>query len=102
MTPEQLSDTIVHALTSLCEEGTLTLPEGVPSSVVVERPKVREHGDYATNVALQLAKKVGRPPRDLAGLLAAALEDAPGVASVEIAGPGFLNIRVEADRKSVV
>ena len=96
MTPEQLSDTIVDALTALTGEGAVTLPDGVPAQVVVERPKVREHGDYATNVALQLAKKAGMPPRDFAGLLAERLNTAEGIASAEIAGPGFLNIRVDA------
>ncbi len=96
MTPEQLSDTIVDALTALTDEGAVTLPDGVPTQVVVERPKVREHGDYATNVALQLAKKAGMPPRDFAGLLAERLNTAEGIASAEIAGPGFLNIRVDA------
>ena len=96
MTPEQLSTTIVGALTDLVESGALTLPDGVPGHVVVERPKSKEHGDYATNVALQLAKKAGLPPRDLAGLLAERLAAAEGVASVDIAGPGFLNVRVEA------
>ena len=96
MTPEQLSDTIVDALTALTDEGAVTLPDGVPAQVVVERPKVREHGDYATNVALQLAKKAGMPPRDFAGLLAERLNTAEGIASAEIAGPGFLNIRVDA------
>jgi arginyl-tRNA synthetase len=96
VTPEQLSDTIVSALTSLTDEGAVTLPDGVPARVVVERPKVKEHGDYATNVALQLAKKAGMPPREFAGLLAERLGDADGIASAEIAGPGFLNIRVDA------
>ncbi len=102
VTPEQLSDTIVHVLDALADEGSLTLPEGVPARVVVERPKVREHGDYATNVALQLAKKAGMPPRDLANLLAQRLGEAEGVASVEVAGPGFLNIRVDAGAQGVV
>jgi arginyl-tRNA synthetase len=96
VTPQQLSDTIVHALTALTDEGAVTLLDGVPAQVVVERPKVKEHGDYATNVALQLAKKAGIPPRDLAGLLAERLGRSEGIASAEIAGPGFLNIRVEA------
>lgn len=96
MTPEQLSATIVDALTALSGEGALTLPDGVPAQVVVERPKSKEHGDYATNVALQLAKKAGLPPRELATLLAARLAEAEGIAGVEIAGPGFLNIRVDA------
>ena len=102
VTPEQLSDTIVHVLNALADEGSLTLPDGVPASVVVERPKVREHGDYATNVALQLGKKAGMPPRELATLLAERLGQADGVASAEVAGPGFLNIRVDAGAQGVV
>ena len=102
MTPEQLSAAIVHALNALVDEGALVLPDGVPGTVVVERPRSREHGDYATNVALQLAKKAGVAPRDLASLLAARLGDADGVASVDVAGPGFLNIRVEAGAQGAV
>ncbi len=102
MTPEQLSDTIVRVLSALVDEGALALPDGVPSRVVVERPKVREHGDYATNVALQLGKKAGMVPRDLAGLLAERLGAEDGIASVEVAGPGFLNVRVAAGAQGVV
>lgn len=102
MTPEQLSDSIVHALTALSDRGALRLADGVPGTVVVERPKSKEHGDYATNVALQLAKKAGMPPRELAGLLAGELGAAEGIASVEIAGPGFLNVRVEAGAQGAV
>ncbi len=102
MTPEQLSATIVDALTGLAGEGVVTLPDGVPAHVVVERPKVREHGDYATNVALQLGKKAGMPPRELAGLLAIRLGAADGIASVDVAGPGFLNIRLDAGAQGEV
>ncbi len=102
MTPEQLSATIVRVLTSLVDDGSLALPGEVPSAVVVERPKVREHGDYATNVALQLAKKAGLPPRELATLLAERLGAQEGVASAEVAGPGFLNIRVDAGAQGAV
>ncbi|RYP86419.1 arginine--tRNA ligase [Nocardioides guangzhouensis] len=102
MTPEQLSTTLVHALTTLVERGDVTLPDGVPQAVTVERPKVREHGDYATNVALQLGKKAGMAPRDLAALLAKELESADGIGEVEIAGPGFLNIRVDAGSQGKV
>jgi len=102
VTPEQLSDRIVDVLTALTEEGSLTLPDGVPGTVVVERPKIREHGDYATNVALQLGKKAGMVPRELAGLLAERLGAVEGIASVEVAGPGFLNIRVAAGAQGVV
>ena len=68
----------------------------------MERPKVKEHGDYATNVALQLGKRAGLNPRDLATLLAERLAEHPGVASVEVAGPGFLNVRVAAGAQGVV
>jgi arginyl-tRNA synthetase len=96
VTPEQLSAAIVAALTTLVEAGAIVLPDGVPDEVVVERPKVKEHGDYATNIALRLAKAAGTNPRDFAQLLADQLASADGIASAEIAGPGFLNIRVAA------
>jgi arginyl-tRNA synthetase len=102
VTPEQLSALIVRALTALVDEGAIVVPEGVPASVVVERPKSKEHGDYATNVALQLAKGAGVPPRDLAGLLSERLQTADGIAEVEVAGPGFLNIRVDAGAQGAV
>ena len=102
MTPEQLSAAIVDALTTLSDEGALALPDGVPTSVTVERPRQKGHGDYATNVALQLAKKAGMSPRDFAGLVAARLGATDGIAEVEIAGPGFLNITVAAGAQGEV
>ncbi|MGI9085525.1 MAG: arginine--tRNA ligase [Aeromicrobium sp.] len=102
MTPDQLSDVFVAALTDLVSEGVVVLPDGVPSHVLVERPKVREHGDYATNVALQLSKRAGLNPRDLATMLAERLTEHDGVASAEVAGPGFLNVRVAAGAQGVV
>ncbi|MCW2737059.1 arginine--tRNA ligase, partial [Nocardioides sp.] len=96
MTPEQLSETIVDALEALVADGAITLPDGVPTEVTVERPRQKGHGDYATNVALQLAKKASTGPRAFAELVAAQLRTADGVAEVEIAGPGFLNVTVEA------
>ena len=102
MTPEQLSDRLVAALSTLVDSGRVSLPDGVPATVRIERPKVKEHGDYATNVALQLAKKAGTNPRDFAQLLVDELSKTPGVASVEVAGPGFLNIRVEAGAQAAV
>ncbi len=96
MTPEQLSQTLVSALQSLVDDGRLSLPDGVPATVLVERPKQRDHGDYATNVALQLGKKAGLNPRELAQLLADELVKDDGVTAAEIAGPGFLNLRVAA------
>ena len=102
MTPEQLSTTIVAALAALSEAGRLSLPDGVPAVVTVERPRSREHGDYATNVALQLAKKAGLNPRDLATMLSEQLAASDGVAKVDVAGPGFLNITVEAGSQGQV
>ncbi|HEX6232492.1 MAG TPA: arginine--tRNA ligase [Jiangellaceae bacterium] len=96
MTPEQLSSTVRAALTDAIAAGELTLPDGVPSTVTIERPRNRAHGDYATNVALQLAKKAGTNPRALAELLASHLRQNPGIEQVDIAGPGFLNITLAA------
>ena len=96
MTPEQLSAAIVAVLDALAADGSLVLPDGVPTSVTIERPRDRGHGDYATNVALQLAKKAGTNPRALAELIAAGLRDSSGIAAIDIAGPGFLNVTVEA------
>lgn len=102
MTPDQLSDAIVAALTALADEGALSLPDGVPAQVVVERPRSKEHGDYATNVALQLGKKAGIVPRDLASQLAERLRQVDGVAAVDVAGPGFLNVTVSAGAQGEV
>jgi arginyl-tRNA synthetase len=100
--PEQLSDLIVAALEELSAEGAITLPAGVPATVTVERPRQKGHGDYATNVALQLAGQAGRPPRDLASLVAGRLEPSEGIESIEVAGPGFLNITLAAQAQGVV
>jgi arginyl-tRNA synthetase len=102
VTPEQLSAAIVDVLTSLVDEGAITLPAGVPESVTVERPRQHGHGDYATNVAMQLAKRAGTNPRALAELVRVPLEATQGVARVEVAGPGFLNISVEAGAQGEV
>ncbi|QSR30364.1 arginine--tRNA ligase [Nocardioides sp. S5] len=96
MNPEQLSETIVDVLGALVADGTITLPDGVPTQVTVERPRQKGHGDYATNVAMQLAKKAGTNPRAFAELVAERLGAADGISEVEVAGPGFLNVSVEA------
>ncbi|MGY2875717.1 arginyl-tRNA synthetase [Marmoricola sp. URHA0025 HA25] len=102
MNPAQLSAAVVDALSALVAEGALDLPEGVPAEVTVERPRQKGHGDYATNVAMQLAKKAGTNPRALGEVLAARLREADGVSAVEVAGPGFLNITVEAGAQGQV
>jgi arginyl-tRNA synthetase len=100
--PEQLSETIVEALEALVADGAITLPDGVPTRVTVERPRQKGHGDYATNVALQLAKKAGSNPRAFADLVAERLRGSDGIADVEVAGPGFLNVTVEAGAQGQV
>lgn len=71
------------------------MPAQLPTPTL-ERPKSREHGDWASNIAMQLAKPFGMPPRELAERLAAGLASRDGIAAVEIAGPGFINIRLDA------
>lgn len=74
----------------------------VPDAVVIERPRHADHGDYATNVALQLGKKLGVNPRELAGWLADAFAAADGIAKAEVAGPGFVNIWLAAAAQNTV
>jgi arginyl-tRNA synthetase len=64
----------------------------VPASITLERPKNRDHGDYATSIALQLAKEAGKSPRDVAAVLQREIAKIAGVSAVDIAGPGFINI----------
>ncbi|MGZ4601642.1 MAG: arginine--tRNA ligase [Oryzihumus sp.] len=94
MTPEELALAIRSALVAAVEAGELSVV--VPDEVRVERPRSREHGDWATNVALQLARGAGMPPREVASRLAARLGAVAGVKAVDVAGPGFLNITLDA------
>jgi arginyl-tRNA synthetase len=94
VTPADLSDAVLTAVRAAVEAGDLTVP--VPESVRIERPKVKEHGDYATSLALQLAKAAGRPPREVAEAIARQLSGQSGVARVDVAGPGFLNITLDS------
>ena len=96
MTPADLAATIRQfTIDVLGQRGLDT--SAVPEVVTVERPRNPEHGDYATNVALQVAKKVGLNPRELGQLLVDALGNHPAISSVEIAGPGFINLRLASD-----
>lgn len=94
MTPEELSLAIRSVLDKLISQGAIAVE--LPDEVRVERPKSREHGDWATNVALQLGKKAGMNPRAFAELVQGELSALDGIESVEIAGPGFMNIRLAA------
>ncbi len=96
VTPIELSDAVRAAVRAAVGTGELTLPSSAPVEVRVERSKSRDHGDYATNVALQLAKSAGRPPREVAALLADRLRAIGGIAAVDVAGPGFLNMTLES------
>jgi arginyl-tRNA synthetase len=94
VTPEQLALAIRNALAEAIDAGELAVV--LPDEVRVERPKNREHGDWSTNVSLQLAKGAGMPPREVATRLATRLRAVEGIQAVDVAGPGFLNITVEA------
>lgn len=94
MTPEELASAIRSILTEAVASGELRVD--VPAEVRVERPKNRDHGDWSTNVALQLAKGAGMPPRDLATALADRLGQVAGIKAVDVASPGFLNITLDA------
>jgi arginyl-tRNA synthetase len=94
VTPADLADVVLAAVRAAVAAGELSVE--APESVLVERPKNRDHGDYATNVAMQLAKPAGRNPREVAELIAARLRETSGIQSVDVAGPGFLNITLAA------
>ena len=97
MTPAELSAALLSVLDAVIASGELSVDDGRrPTAVTVERSRSAEHGDYATNVAMQLAKPTGLPPREVAQVLAAHIKALPGIAKVEVAGPGFLNITLEA------
>ena len=93
MTPADLSQLIRQAAVSVLTAHDLDASV-VPETVTVERPRNPEHGDYATNVALQVAKKAGTNPRELASWLADALGTDAAIETAEVAGPGFLNLRL--------
>lgn len=100
MTPDDLSRALFDLVTAMVErrreagvEVELAL---APEQVVLERPKQREHGDWASNIAMRLAKPLGSNPREIATELAAGLAGVDGVTSAEVAGPGFINVRLDA------
>ncbi len=90
---QHLIETLVRdALTAAVDSGELTLSE-MPE-VTAERPRDVSHGDWATNVAMRASKAAGMPPRQVAEIVSARMSGHPDVAAVEIAGPGFINIRL--------
>ncbi|MBB2993345.1 arginyl-tRNA synthetase [Mycolicibacterium iranicum] len=101
MTPADLAHLLKATAAAVLAEHDLD-SAALPETVTVERPRNPEHGDYATNLALQLGKKVGVNPRELAGWLAAALVTEDGIAAADVAGPGFVNLRIEASAQNVI
>ncbi|MFF0815647.1 arginine--tRNA ligase [Rhodococcus sp. NPDC003318] len=101
MTPADLAELLrVTAAKVLTEHGLDA--DVLPATLTVERPRNPEHGDYASNVAMQVGKKAGANPRDLATWLAAALTATDGIESADVAGPGFLNIRLAAAAQGAI
>ncbi|MEJ8659765.1 ArgS-related anticodon-binding protein NrtL [Streptomyces sp. MS1.AVA.4] len=100
MTPAELSRTVLGAVRRAVEEGALSGP--VPERVKVERSRPGGSGDYATSIALRLAGPAGRQARDVAEVLKARITDSPGIARVEITGPGFLNFTLGDDSAGVL
>ena len=97
MNPESLSLAIAEIASRIVGSRAKDIELEIDDSVVaLERPKNRDHGDWATSIAMKLAKKIGVNPRDVATDLVDALSAIDGIASVEIAGPGFLNITLDA------
>ena len=90
---DQLSADIQAVIAAAFADGRI---EGsAPQAITLERPKNRDHGDYATSIALQLAKAAGKSPREIATILQSAISGIMGVTKVDIAGPGFINITLD-------
>jgi arginyl-tRNA synthetase len=100
VTPADLSRALFDLVTDLVarrrEAGDEVVLDLAPEAVTLERPKLREHGDWASSIALRIAKPLGTNPRALATELAEGLAGIDGIASAEVAGPGFINIRLDA------
>jgi arginyl-tRNA synthetase len=101
VTPAALAD-LVRSVAHDVLTGRGLDSAALPSTVTVQRPRDPAHGDYATNVALQTGKKAGVAPQELAAWLARELAQRPGVCSAEVAGPGFLNLRLSADAQGEI
>jgi arginyl-tRNA synthetase len=97
MNPQALSVAILAAITKIAGERGQGGQQGLTASdIVLDRPRNREHGDWASNIAMRMAKPFGTNPRELAQQIADALVEHDGIASAEVAGPGFINIRLDA------
>ena len=95
MKPADLPGVVIEAVNQCLAAGDFA--GTAPAEVHIERPKSREHGDYATNVAMKLAKPAGKAPREVAEAIVARLAGIDGIAATNVAGPGFINITLAAD-----
>lgn len=95
MTPQELSDHILPIVAAIVAENSPDV-QVTAADAALERPKNREHGDWASNIAMKFAKRVGMNPRELATLIAQRIAELDGVAKAEVAGPGFINITLDA------
>mgnify|MGYP006191188375 CR=1 FL=1 len=100
MNPGELEAALMAKVRSLFASGAIG--GSIPERVSIERPKNRDHGDFATSVALQLTKSAGIPPREIAQLLATAFAEIDGVEKTEIAGPGFINLSLVSGAQSAI
>ena len=97
MSPDALATVLLSVLDAIADEKRPGEPLGATlADMTIERPRNRDHGDWATNAAMRFAKKLGTNPRELAQQIADQLGTVDGIASVEVAGPGFINIRLDA------
>jgi len=102
MNSAAISDFRIH-LGELFRSALATVAPGVPiAEIILERPKQAQHGDYACNIALQLAKTLKRKPRDIAAEVIAALPVSPYLAKTEIAGAGFINCFLKAEAHQTI
>lgn len=111
MTPAELSQSLVGIVQTIVDsrregrdasEAESAAPQLTAADIVLERPKNREHGDWASNIAMKLAKPLGVNPRELATEIAAAAASIDGIASADVAGPGFINFRIDAAAAGVL
>ena len=97
MTPDALAAQLLTIVAPIIEARRAgSSAELTVADITIDRPKNRDHGDWASNIAMKLAKSIGTNPRELATEIAAALAATPGIASVDVAGPGFINVRLDA------
>jgi arginyl-tRNA synthetase len=99
VTPAALAELVRDTAAQVLSDRDLDT-SALPRLATVERPRNPEHGDYATNMAMRVAKKIGVSPRDLAGWLSEALSTHDAILSAEVAGPGFVNLRLAADAQA--